>query len=260
MNPHTASRHPSEPGQRSGGTTVDATEIAKFAAMAEAWWDPHGDFKPLHLFNPIRIAYIRDVAAAHFGHDATDEAPLAGLSLLEVGCGGGLLTEPMRRLGAEVTGIDPAPRNIGVARTHAEQSGLKITYLPCAAEDLVETGAGFDIVLAMEVVEHVADVGAFIHGCSRLVNPGGLLFLATLNRTAKAFAFAIVGAEYVLRWLPRGTHDWRKFVKPSELAHALRKAGMSIDQMTGVGFNPLTERWSLTRDLDINYMLAAKPA
>ncbi len=260
MNPQSASPHRTGPGQNRAGTTVDATEIAKFTAMAEAWWDPHGDFKPLHRFNPIRIAYIRDVAAAHFDRDAAGEAPLAGLSLLEVGCGGGLLTEPMRRLGAEVTGIDPAPRNIGVARTHAEQAGLKITYLPCAAEDVIETGASFDIVLAMEVVEHVADVNAFIHDCSRLVKPGGLLFLATLNRTAKAFALAIVGAEYVLRWLPRGTHDWRKFVKPSELAQALRQAGMSIDQMTGVSFNPLTERWSLTRDLDVNYMLAAKPA
>ncbi len=260
MNPHNPAPPDPAPARSRAGTTVDASEIAKFTAMAEAWWDPNGDFKPLHRFNPIRIAYIRDVAVAHFGRDTDSTAPLDGLSLLEVGCGGGLLTEPMRRLGAEVTGIDPAPRNIGVARTHAEQAGLKITYLPCAAEDLIETGGKFDIVLAMEVVEHVADVGAFIQDCAKLVSPNGLLFLATLNRTAKSFAFAIVGAEYVLRWLPRGTHDWRKFVKPSELAQALRKADMSIDQMTGVSFNPLTERWSLTRDLDVNYMLAAKPA
>jgi 2-polyprenyl-6-hydroxyphenyl methylase/3-demethylubiquinone-9 3-methyltransferase len=260
MNPQSPSPHQTSSSVSRAGTTVDATEIAKFTAMAEAWWDPHGDFKPLHRFNPIRISYIRDVAAAHFGRDTGSEAPLTGLSLLEVGCGGGLLTEPMRRLGAEVTGIDPAPRNIGIARAHAEQSGLKITYLPCAAEDLLESGNRFDIVLAMEVIEHVADVGTFIQDCARLVAPGGLLFVATLNRTAKAFALAIVGAEYVLRWLPRGTHDWRKFVKPSELAQALRKAGMGIDQMTGVTFNPLTERWSLTRDLDVNYMLAAKPA
>jgi 2-polyprenyl-6-hydroxyphenyl methylase/3-demethylubiquinone-9 3-methyltransferase len=166
----------------------------------------------------------------------------------------------MRRLGAEVTGIDPAPRNIGVARTHAEQSGLKITYLPCAAEDLAAGGTTYDILLAMEVIEHVADVGIFIQDCARLVKPGGLLFLATLNRTAKAFALAIVGAEYVLRWLPRGTHDWRKFVKPSELARALRAAGLRIDQMTGVAYNPLAERWSLSRDLDVNYMMVAKPA
>lgn len=260
MNPHHHAPHDAGTGQTRASTTVDATEIAKFSAMAEAWWDPEGDFKPLHRFNPIRISYIRDVAARHFGRDAAGETPFDGLALLEVGCGGGLLTEPMRRLGAEVTGIDPAPRNIGVARAHAEQAGLKITYLPCAAEDLVASGASFDVVLAMEVVEHVADVDAFILDCARLVKPGGLLFLATLNRTAKAFALAIVGAEYVLRWLPRGTHDWRKFVKPSELSHALRRAGMTIDQMTGVTFNPLTERWSLTRDLDVNYMLAAKPA
>lgn len=260
MNPQTSSPHSAASDPSVGGTTVDATEIAKFTAMAEAWWDPLGDFRPLHRFNPTRIAYIRDVAGAHFGRDTTAEAPLEGLSLLEVGCGGGLLTEPMQRLGAEVTGIDPAPRNIGVARTHAEKSGLKITYLPCAAEDLLESGNRYDIVLAMEVVEHVADVGLFIRNCARLVSPNGLMFLATLNRTAKAFAFAVVGAEYVLRWLPRGTHDWRKFVKPSELAGALRRSGMSIEQMTGVSFNPLTDRWSLTRDLDVNYMLAAKHA
>ncbi|HWA49415.1 MAG TPA: bifunctional 2-polyprenyl-6-hydroxyphenol methylase/3-demethylubiquinol 3-O-methyltransferase UbiG [Dongiaceae bacterium] len=260
MNPQSSDPHSSETGFTPGATTVDATEIAKFTAMAEAWWDPTGDFKPLHRFNPTRIAYIRDVAAAHFGRDAQAELPFDGLSLLEVGCGGGLLTEPMRRLGAEVTGIDPAPRNIGVARTHAEKSGLKITYLPCAAEDLLESGNRYDIVLAMEVIEHVADVNVFIRNCSKLVNPGGLMFLATLNRTAKAFALAIVGAEYVLRWLPRGTHDWRKFVKPSELAGALRRSGMGIAQMTGVSFNPLTDKWSLTRDLDVNYMLAAKHA
>lgn len=242
------------------GTTVDATEIAKFTAMAEAWWDPLGDFKPLHKFNPTRIAYIRDRVCGHFGRDAATEMPFDGLSLLEVGCGGGLLTEPMRRLGAEVTGIDPAPRNIGVARAHAEQAGLKITYLPCAAEDLLESGETYDIVLAMEVVEHVADVDEFIRNCSRLMKPGGLLFLATINRTAKAFALAIVGAEYVLRWLPRGTHDWRKFVRPSELAGALRRSGVSITHMTGVSFNPLTDKWSLVRDLDVNYMLAATRA
>lgn len=258
MNPQSPAQPATDLGQTRAGTTVDATEIAKFTAMAEAWWDPHGDFKPLHRLNPVRIAYIRDVAAAHFGREAGAEAPLEGLALLEVGCGGGLLCEPMRRLGAEVTGIDPAPRNIGVARTHAEATGLKITYLPCAAEDLLERGDTYDIVLAMEVVEHVADVGTFIQNCSRLVRPGGLMFLATLNRTAKAFAFAIVGAEYVLRWLPRGTHDWRKFVKPSELAQALRKSGMSVDRITGVTYNPLTEAWSQTRDLDVNYMLAAK--
>ena len=241
-----------------GVSTIDSTEIAKFNAMAEAWWDPHGDFKPLHQLGPTRIGFIRDVAARHFGRVAAGDAPLDGLSLCEIGCGGGLLTEPMRRLGAEVTGVDPSARNIGIARSHAETSGLKITYLQCAAEDMVERRESFDIVLAMEVVEHVANVDAFIASCAQLVNPGGMIFFSTLNRTAKAFALAIVGAEYIMRWLPRGTHDWRKFVKPSELAHPLRRAGLAIERMTGVTYNPLADRWSLSRDLDVNYMLVAK--
>lgn len=240
-------------------TTVDSTEIAKFSAMADAWWDPLGDFKPLHQLNPTRIAFIRDVSVRHFGCEPGD-APLEGLTLCEIGCGGGLLTEPMRRLGAEVTGVDPSARNIGIARAHAEKSELKVTYLQCAAEDMVDRGERFDIVLAMEVIEHVANVDAFIANCTQLVKPGGLIFFATLNRTAKAFALAIVGAEYVMRWLPRGTHDWRKFVKPSELARPLRHAGFAIAEMTGVAYNPLADRWSLTRDLDVNYMLAAKRA
>ena len=246
-----------DPREGPAVSTVDSTEVAKFNAMAEAWWDPHGDFKPLHILNPTRIAFIRDVATRHFEREP-GEAPLEGLSLCEIGCGGGLLTEPMRRLGADVTGVDPSARNIGIARRHAEASGLKITYLQCAAEDMVERGESFDIVLAMEVVEHVANVDVFIASCAQLVKPGGLMFLATLNRTAKAFALAIVGAEYVMRWLPRGTHDWRKFVKPSELAHPLRRAGFAIEQLTGVTYNPLADRWSLSRDLDVNYMLAAK--
>lgn len=239
-------------------TTVDSSEIAKFSAMAEAWWDPTGDFKPLHLLNPTRIAFIREVAAHHFVRAPAGDAPLEGLSLCEIGCGGGLLTEPMRRLGAGVTGVDPSARNIGIARSHAETSGLKITYLQCAAEDMAERGARFDIVLAMEVVEHVANVDVFLASCAQLVNPGGLLIIATINRTAKAFALAIVGAEYVMRWLPRGTHDWRKFVKPSELANPLRRAGLAIERLSGVTYNPLADRWSLSRDLDVNYMLAAK--
>lgn len=239
-------------------STVDSTEIAKFNAMAEAWWDPHGDFKPLHQLNPTRIAFLRDAAARHFGRVASDDTPLEGLNLCEIGCGGGLLTEPMRRLGAEVTGVDPSHRNVGIARAHAEKSGLKITYLQCAAEDMVDRQERFDIVLAMEVVEHVANVDAFIASCAQLVRPGGLMFFATINRTAKAYALAIVGAEYIMRWIPRGTHDWRKFVKPSELAHPLRRAGFAIEQMTGVSYNPLADRWGLTRDLDVNYMLAAK--
>jgi 2-polyprenyl-6-hydroxyphenyl methylase/3-demethylubiquinone-9 3-methyltransferase len=257
MSAHSSPIASDDPREGPAVSTVDSTELAKFDAMAEAWWDPLGDFKPLHILNPTRIAFIREVAQRHFGR-APGDTPLDGLGLCEIGCGGGLLTEPMRRLGAEVTGVDPSARNIGIARSHAETGGLKITYLQCAAEDMVERGASFDIVLAMEVVEHVANVDVFIASCAQLVKPGGLMFLATLNRTAKAFALAIVGAEYVMRWLPRGTHDWRKFVKPSELAHPLRRAGFAIERLTGVTYNPLADRWSLSRDLDVNYMLAAK--
>jgi 2-polyprenyl-6-hydroxyphenyl methylase/3-demethylubiquinone-9 3-methyltransferase len=257
MSAHSSPIASEAPREGPAVSTVDSSELAKFNAMAEAWWDPLGDFKPLHILNPTRIAFIRDVAQRHFGREPGD-TPLDGLALCEIGCGGGLLTEPMRRLGAEVTGVDPSARNIGIARSHAEAGELKITYLQCAAEDMVERGASFDIVLAMEVVEHVANVDLFIASCAQLVKPGGLIFLATLNRTAKAFALAIVGAEYVMRWLPRGTHDWRKFVKPSELSHPLRRAGFAIECLTGVTYNPLADRWSLSRDLDVNYMLAAK--
>lgn len=243
-------------------TTVDSTEIAKFSAMAEAWWDPHGDFKPLHILNPTRIAFIRDVAARHFGRVAGEDAPLDGLSLCEIGCGGGLLTEPMRRLGAEVTGVDPSARNIGIARSHAEAGDLKITYLQCAAEDMVERGESFDIVLAMEVVEHVANVDVFLASCAQLVKPGGLMFIATLNRTAKAFALAIVGAEYVMRWLPRGTHDWSRFITPDELFALLRGAGLEPVDRKGFVFDPIGWRWHLSdRDLSVNYVTASlRPA
>lgn len=239
------------------GSTVDREEIAKFAAMAESWWDPKGKFRPLHRLNPIRVGYIRDRLAAKLGRDPLAPKPLEGLSLLDIGCGGGLLTEPMARLGAEVTGIDAAEKNIRIARLHAEQMGVKITYLPCAAEDLVRTGQRFDAVLAMEVIEHVADLDAFIAAAGRLLKPDGILFVATLNRTAKSFALAIVGVEYLLRWLPRGTHDWRKFVRPSELAKALRPQHLAITELTGVVYNPLKDSFSLSRDCDVNYMLVA---
>ncbi len=239
-------------------STVDAVEVAKFSAMAEAWWDPAGSFKPLHRLNPTRLAYIRDIVVRRFNRDATAPAPLAGLGLLDIGCGGGLLAEPLSRLGANVTGIDAAERNIGVARAHAEMNGARVTYLPCAVEDIVGRGSGFDVVLAMEVVEHVADLGAFVAAAAALVNPGGLFIVATLNRTPKSFALAIVGAEYVLRWLPRGTHDWHKFVKPSELARTLRPTGLSVRELTGVVYNPFLDRWSLSRDLEVNYMLVAE--
>lgn len=228
--------------------------------MAESWWDPTGKFRPLHRLNPVRVAFIRDRVAAHFGRDAGVDEPFTGLSLVDIGCGGGLLTEPMARLGATATGVDATRRNVEVARLHAEQTGLKIAYLPCAAEDLVASGQQFDVVLAMEVVEHVADVEAFLGALSKLVKPGGLLFMATMSRTVKSYAMAIIGAEYVLRWLPRGTHDWNRFIRPSELARGLRHHDLAITELTGVGYNPLKDTFHLSRDLDVNYMALIKPA
>jgi 2-polyprenyl-6-hydroxyphenyl methylase/3-demethylubiquinone-9 3-methyltransferase len=238
--------------------TVDPEELEKFERMASEWWDASGKFKPLHKFNPVRLGYIRDHAAKHFGRDAKAGTPLAGLKLLDVGCGGGLLCEPMTRLGANVVGVDPAPANIEVARLHAEKSGLAIDYRATTAEALAATGETFDIVLAMEVVEHVADRDAFIGACAELLKPGGLLFAATINRTLKAFALAIVGAEYVLRWLPRGTHDYDKLVRPAELESSMQAAGLAVTDRTGVAYNPLRDRWALATDMDVNYMLLAE--
>ncbi len=233
----------------------DPAELEKFRRMAAEWWDPAGKFKPLHQFNPVRLEYIRDRACEHFGRDRHAMRSLEGLSLLDVGCGGGLLCEPMARLGATVTGIDAVARNIEIASVHAAESGLNIDYRAITAEDLLADGEQFDMVLNMEVVEHVADPAAFLAVCARLVAPGGLTFAATLNRTPKAFALAIVGAEYVMRWLPRGTHDWRKFVKPSELVSGLEAGGIEMIELTGVVFNPLTGSWSRNRsDIDVNYM------
>jgi 2-polyprenyl-6-hydroxyphenyl methylase/3-demethylubiquinone-9 3-methyltransferase len=238
--------------------SVDPAEAAKFAAMADAWWDPHGKFRPLHKFNPTRIAFIRDRIAAHLGRDPLDGRPLADLRLLDIGCGGGLLAEPMARLGARVTGIDAVERNIHVARLHAERSGLDIDYRAATPEELVPGGQTFDVILNMEVIEHVADRAAFLAACCALLADNGLMFIATINRTAKAFALAIVGAEYILHWLPIGTHDWRKFVRPSELAAGLRPHGVEFTEITGVSYNPLMDKWSLTRDLDVNYMVVAE--
>jgi len=250
-----------EAARRSGAASIDEAEVAKFSAMAEAWWDPHGKFRPLHRFNPVRLAYIRDRLCQRFGRDPRAERPLRGLKLLDVGCGGGLLSEPLARLGAAVTGLDAAERNVKVAALHAEESGLKIDYRHLSVEELAASDGRFDAVLNMEVVEHVADVGSFLGASASLVRPGGVMILATLNRTPKAFLMAIVGAEYLLRWLPRGTHDWRRFLKPSELAAALRPAGLVVEEVTGVAYNPLTDGWRLApRDLDVNYMmLAARP-
>ncbi|MGH6961976.1 MAG: bifunctional 2-polyprenyl-6-hydroxyphenol methylase/3-demethylubiquinol 3-O-methyltransferase UbiG [Dongiaceae bacterium] len=239
------------------GASVDRAEIAKFAAMAEAWWDPHGAFRPLHRLNPTRIGFIRDRVAARHGRDPLGDRPLAGLRLIDIGCGGGLLAEPMARLGATVVGVDAAERNIAIARLHAAQSGLAIDYREGTAEDVAAAGDRFDVVLAMEVIEHVADRDAFLGACCELAGADGMIFIATLNRTAKAFALAIVGAEYLLRWLPRGTHEWRRFVRPAELAASFRRHGVATIELAGVSYNPLADKWSVTRDLDVNYMAVA---
>jgi 2-polyprenyl-6-hydroxyphenyl methylase/3-demethylubiquinone-9 3-methyltransferase len=237
-------------------TTVDPAEIARFARIAEEWWDPSGKFAPLHRLNPVRLGFIRDRAADHWQRQPLSGSPLRGLSLLDVGCGGGLISEPMMRLGARVTGIDAAEGNITAARQHAAGQELAIDYRATTAEALAATGAQFDIVLALEIVEHVADVDLFLQSVGRLASPGGLVFVSTLNRTAKAWALAIAGAEYLLGWLPRGTHDWRRFLKPSELVRGLRRAGVEPQEIVGVVYSPLRRAWSLaSNDLDVNYML-----
>lgn len=237
--------------------TVDPAEVERFSRIADEWWDPAGKFAPLHRLNPVRIGYIRDRVAAHWRRDALSGHPLEGLSLLDIGCGGGLLSEPMTRLGARVTGVDASARNVAVASLHAERQGLAVDYRQGTAEALAAEGARFDVVLALEIVEHVSDVDLFLRSCGEMVKPGGLLFLSTLNRTAKAWALAIVGAEYVLGWLPRGTHDWKKFLKPSEVARGLRAGGIEIDDIVGVVYSPLGRQWSLNKgDLDVNYMLS----
>ena len=239
-------------------TSIDPAEVAKFEAMAAEWWDPAGKFKPLHQMNPCRLDYITGQIAAEFDRDPTAPAPLAGLRLLDIGCGGGLLSEPMARLGATVVGADAAPRNIPVAQLHAESMGLVIDYRHSTAEDLAAAGEQFDVVLNMEVVEHVADPLAYLTACQRLLKPGGLMICSTLNRNAKSFALAIVGAEWVMRWLPKGTHDWQKFIAPDELYDLLRRAGLDPVDRKGMVFNPLAWSWSLSaRDLSVNYVTAS---
>jgi 2-polyprenyl-6-hydroxyphenyl methylase / 3-demethylubiquinone-9 3-methyltransferase len=246
--------------QPAPASTIDDAEVARFSQLSDRWWDARGPMAALHKFNPVRLAYIRDHAAAHFGRDPARLDSLAGLRLLDIGCGGGILSEPLARLGAAVVGADPSASNIAVAARHAAQSGLRIDYRNTTAEALAEAGEAFDVVLAMEVVEHVADVGLFVELAAAMVKPGGLLFVATLNRTLKSFALAIVGAEYILRWLPRGTHQWDKFVTPNELEIAIEQSGMQIADETGVIYNLLADRWQLSADMDVNYMVVAAKA
>jgi 2-polyprenyl-6-hydroxyphenyl methylase/3-demethylubiquinone-9 3-methyltransferase len=239
-------------------TTINPAEVAKFEAMAAEWWDPRGKFRPLHQMNPCRLDYITTQVAAEFDRDLTEARPFAGLRVLDIGCGGGLLSEPMARLGAEVVGADAAARNIPVAQLHAEQSGLEIDYRHTTAEAMAAAGEEFDVVLNMEVVEHVADPAAYLAACRDLLVPGGLMICSTLNRNAKSFAMAIVGAEWVMRWLPKGTHDWKKFITPDELCVLIREAGLDPVDRKGMVFNPVAWSWSLSsRDLSVNYVTAS---
>jgi 2-polyprenyl-6-hydroxyphenyl methylase/3-demethylubiquinone-9 3-methyltransferase len=239
-------------------STVDAAEIERFSRMAANWWDPRGPMAPLHKFNPVRLAYIRDQAAMHFQRDPKRLDGLKGLRILDIGCGAGLLSEPLARIGAEVVGADPAAANIEAARLHAAEAGVAVDYRATTAEALADAGERFDIVLAMEVVEHVSDVKLFVRRCAEMVKPGGLMIAATLNRTLKSFALAIVGAEYVLRWLPRGTHQWDKFVTPEELESAMEAGELRRIGESGVIYNPLADKWRLSPDMDVNYMITAE--
>ena len=235
--------------------SVDPAEVEKFSRMAAEWWDPAGKFAPLHKFNPVRLQFLRETATAHFGR--TGLRPFEGLSLLDIGCGGGLLSEPMARLGFAVIGADASEKNIKTAATHAAAGGLTIDYRATTAESLAETGATFDVVLNMEVVEHVADLPGYLNACGRLVKPGGLMFVATLNKTLKSLALAKIGVEYVLRWLPPGTHDWNRFVEPSRLKTLLTDSGLTVKATQGVSFDPLNWSWRLSSDTGVNYMVVA---
>lgn len=242
-------------------TTLDAEEVARFAKLAGEWWDANGPFRPLHRINPVRLTYIRDQLCGKFGRDKKAAGSLKGLTVLDIGCGGGLVAEPLARLGAAVTGIDPAPENIAAAKAHAEGAGLDINYRAETAEALAEqfaaAGTGFDAVLLLEVIEHVPDVPSFLKAVAPMVKPGGVMILSTLNRTFKAYALAIIGAELILRWLPAGTHDWDRFVTPDELGAALRGAGLNVTDRTGMVYHPLADEWRLSSDKDVNYFATA---
>ena len=241
-------------------SSIDEAEVERFGRLGADWWDPRGPMAALHKFNPVRLGYICDQVAARFGRDPKKLDCLKGLRMLDIGCGGGILSEPLARLGAQMVGADPAEENIDAAREHAEEQGVAVDYRATTAEELAEVGEIFDVVLAMEVVEHVADVEAFVSTCASMVKPGGLFIAATLNRTMKSFALAIVGAEYLLRWVPRGTHQWDKFITPRELESAVENTGLNVTAERGVIFNPFADRWQLSSDMDVNYMLVAARA
>lgn len=237
------------------GSSVDPKEIERFEAMAADWWNPRGTMRALHRLNPVRLRYVRDQIAGHFGRSPIALDGLKGLKLADIGCGAGLLSEPLAKLGGEVVGVDMAATNVEMARAHAARSGLAIDYRILAAEDLEAAGERFDVVLAMEIVEHVTDPAAFLKTCADMVKPGGLLFIATINRTMKAYALAIVAAEKVLGWVPRGTHDWNKFVTPPEIEGAVTPEGLAELDRCGVIYNPLLDEWRLSRDTDVNFMM-----
>ena len=233
-------------------SSINKKEIEKFSNIADEWWDPHGKFKPLHKFNPIRIKYIKENIINHF-NTKNKIKPLSGINILDIGCGGGLLSEPMCRLGANITGIDASIKNIKTAKFHAKKNGLKINYI-CSSPEKLKISKKFDVILNMEIVEHVEDISFFLKSCSKLLNKNGLMFVATINKTLKSYVFAIVGAEYILRWLPIGTHDWEKFVKPEELKEILSKNNLSLKKLDGMHFNIIKDKWSITNDLSVNYI------
>ncbi len=242
---------------RKSAASVNPAEVEKFGALAAEWWNASGKFAPLHKFNPVRLAFIRETSADHFGRHGHSLRPFAGLTLLDIGCGGGLLSEPMSRLGFDVLGADASERNIGIAVAHARETATTVSYRCTTAEELADEGRRFDVVLNMEVVEHVADLPAYLEACAKLVAPGGLMFVATINRTLKSLALAKIGAEFVLRWVPVGTHDWNRFVEPTRLRAILEAAGLKILKLQGVIFDPLIWTWRLSSDTDVNYMLVA---